>query len=151
MYDEVSVGDRFTTASRTLTETDIVLFAGLTGDYAPLHTDEEFMKATPFGTRIAHGLLVLSVGMGLFGQLGVFAGTTLAFLGMEGLRFMRPVKPGDTVHSEVQIVTKRETSNPEKGIIGLNHIVNNQRGEKVLEANYQLMVRGKGHVSKSIR
>ncbi len=79
-FNEFKVGDKFTTASRTITEADVVNFAGLSGDFNPLHTDEEFGKSTPFKGRVAHGMLSVAVATGLANQLGIFEGTTIALL-----------------------------------------------------------------------
>src|SRR5437870_4163650 len=79
-FDEFEIGASYTTASRTVTEADIVNFAGVSGDFNPLHTDESFARTTPFGTRIAHGMLVASIATGLANQSGLFEGTTIALL-----------------------------------------------------------------------
>src|SRR3954447_1047320 len=95
-FEEFVVGDEAATPSRTITETDIVQFAGLSSDWNPLHTDAEFAAATPFGQRIAHGLLGLSIASGLMARLGHIDGTAIAFRGIEEWKFSKPIYIGDT-------------------------------------------------------
>ena len=139
-FEEFNIGDRDITASRTVTEADIVAFAGLSGDYNPLHTDEELMKNMPFGGRIAHGMLILSIATGLDFRLGLIEGTAIAFLGMNNVRFTNAVLPGDTIHVEEELIRKRETKDPTRGIITAKFTVKNQRDESVAEAEITLMV-----------
>ena len=103
----MNVGDEFYTASRTITEADVVNFAGLSGDYNPLHTDEEWArKNTPFETRIAHGVLIQSIATGLANQLGIFEGSTIAVIEMTS-RFVGAVKFGDTIHTVLKVAEKK--------------------------------------------
>mgnify|MGYP002085189945 CR=1 FL=1 len=95
-WEEWEVGRTFKSSARTVTEADLVIYSGLSGDYNPLHTDEEFAKATEFGTRIAHGPLVYAIAAGLIFQMHLYDDTLIAFLGFENLKFTKPVKPGDT-------------------------------------------------------
>ena len=92
-FEEFSVGDSIRSSSRTITETDIVNFAGLTGDWNQLHTDAEFAAQTPYKARIAHGALGLSIATGLVTRLGVVEGTAIAFRGIEEWKFSRPILP----------------------------------------------------------
>ena len=119
-FEDFEVGQRFTTPARTVTEADVVNFAGVSGDYNPIHTDAEFAKSTPFGQRIAHGLLVLSMLTGLRQRTGHFEGTVIAWL---------------------EILEKRETSKPDRGILVQRVRVYNQRGEVVQEGEFVTMVR----------
>ena len=141
-YEEFAVGESFTTRARTVTEADIVSFAGLSGDYNPLHTDDEFARTTPFGKRIAHGLLGLSIQSGLSQGLGITEGTTLAFLGLTW-NFKGPVFIGDTIHVVQSVDDMRETRNPERGILVFGCKVINQRGEIVQEGTKTMMIRRK--------
>jgi acyl dehydratase len=100
-YEQFSVGDRFVTPGRTVTEADIVMFAGLSGDYAPMHTDEEFVLTTGLMFRMSH----------------LYHETILGLLGIDNVRYLHPVRAGDTIHAEIEIVSKRETSKPERGVI----------------------------------
>ena len=102
-FEDFEVGETTVSPARTVTETDIVNFCGLTGDWHPLHTDVEYAAAGPFGERIAHGMLVLSIGSALafrLGQYAVLPKSFIAFYGMEEVRFTWPVKIGDTIRCE---------------------------------------------------
>lgn len=140
-FEDFEVGQRFVTAGRTVTEADVVNFAGVSGDYNPIHTDAEFAKSTPFGQRIAHGLLVLSMLTGLRQRTGATDGTLIAWLEIRNYRFLKPVLIGDTVHGETEIVEKRETSKPDRGIVVQRVRVLNQRGEVVQEGEFVTMIR----------
>ncbi|MGE5265127.1 MAG: MaoC/PaaZ C-terminal domain-containing protein, partial [Acidobacteriota bacterium] len=95
-FEELSEGTEVVSQGRTIAEADLVNFAGLTGDTNPMHTDAEFAKSTPFGERIAHGMLGLSYAVGLAWMLGFMDGTVIAFTGLEW-KFKGPVKIGDTI------------------------------------------------------
>ena len=127
-FEDFEVGQRFTTPARTVTEADVVNFAGVSGDYNPIHTDAEFAKSTPFGQRIAHGLLVLSMLTGLRQRTGHFEGTVIAWLEIRNYKFLKPVLIGDTVRGESGILVQRVR-------------VYNQRGEVVQEGEFVTMVR----------
>lgn len=143
-FDEFAVGQVYETAARTITEADIVAFAGLSGDWNPLHTNEEFAKNTPFGTRIAHGALILSIATGLANQLGIFEGTTISVL--EFLtRFTGAVKPGDTVYVRFTVEEKRESKKPDRGLVKVGINVLNQREESVLEGYWLIMLARKAN------
>ena len=142
-YEDFNVGDQFVTPRRTVTEADVVNFAGLSGDYNPLHTDAVFARETPFGRPIAHGLLVLSMVTGLTARLGLTDGTAIAFLGIDEWRFRKPVFFGDTIYARVTITAKRTTSKPDRGIICRKVEVFNQDDELVQEGQLNLMVRRK--------
>lgn len=139
-YEQFAEGEVFTTRRRTITEADIVNFAGLSGDYNPLHTDTVFARSTPFGERIAHGLLGLAVHSGLSQGLGITEGTTLAFLGLTWA-FKGPIRIGDTIHVLQGVKEKRETRKPDRGIIVFSVQVVNQEGEVVQEGEKTLLIR----------
>jgi acyl dehydratase len=139
-FEDFAVGDALVSARRTITEADVVLFAGLSGDFNPLHTDELYGQTTPFGTRIAHGLLVVAVGSGLVNQAGWFEGTTLALLEMT-TRFVRPVHFSDTVHQRLEVVARKETSRPDRGVVTFGATILNQRGEGVVEGQHVVLLR----------
>lgn len=142
-FEDFNIGDVITTARRTVTEADVAAFAGLSGDFNPLHTDEEFMKTTPFGSRIAHGLLTVAIGTGLINQLGIFEGTNLALLNMS-INYKGAVKFGDTIRLELKTVEKKDTTKPEKGIITYDVNILNQNDETVVEMTWILMMKRKG-------
>jgi acyl dehydratase len=137
-FEDIAVGEEYESPGRTLTETDIVLFAGLSGDYNILHTDAEFMKQSIFGERIAHGLLGLAIQAGLFTR-ATQPYATLAFAGLRW-RFKNPIKIGDTIHVTAKVIAKKETAKPDRGLITLERRVLNQRSEVVQEGETDLIV-----------
>lgn len=142
-WEEWEIDAEFESPARTVTEADIALFAGLSGDYNPLHVNEEYCKQTIFGGRIAHGPLVYAIAAGLLFQLHLYDDTLIAFLGFEDLRFTKPVKPGDTIHAKVKVLEKRETSRPDRGVMRRQLQVLNQRGEVVQEGIQAFLLKRK--------
>ena len=142
-WEEWEIDAEFESSGRTVTETDIVMFAGLSGDYNSLHIDEEFCKKTQFGTRIAHGPLVYAIAAGLLFQLHLYDDTLIAFLGFDSLKFTKPVKAGDTIHARIKVLEKRETSNAERGVMKRQLQVLNQRGEVVQDAIQAFLLKRK--------
>jgi len=142
-WEEWEIDAEFESAARTVTETDIVMFAALSGDYNPLHTNEEYCKKTQFGTRIAHGPLVYAIAAGLLFQLHLYDDTLIAFLGFDSLKFTKPVKAGDTIHARIKVLEKRETSNAERGVMKRQLQVLNQRGEVVQDAIQAFLLKRK--------
>ena len=136
-FDEFEENEVITTASRTVTEADVMNFAGVSGDFNPLHTDEIFMAKSPFGTRIAHGMLVIATG--LANQMGDFEGTTIAVLNMN-IAYKGAVKPGDTIRLKLVVGEKKESSKPDRGIIIFNNEVLNQNDEVVIETQWTIMM-----------
>ena len=130
-YEEYELGSTRQSSGRTITETDIVLHAGQTGDFFPHHMDVEFAKTLPGGQRIAHGTLILSVGVGLLA--GEINEQAMSY-GYDKVRFLRPVHIGDTITSHSEITALREhAKRPEAfGIAEEQVQVLNQRGEVVL-------------------
>ena len=94
-YEDVDTGDEFLSPSRTVGESDVFQFAGITGDFNELHTSEAFAESTPYGTRIVHGMLTLAIANGLYVRIGIFKNSV--FLGIDRWRFLKPVKIGDTI------------------------------------------------------
>lgn len=136
-FDDFEVNQKFVSHSITVTDAHIVLFAGLSGDFNPLHVDEEFAKKTIFKGRIAHGLLTLSL---LSGHLGMLvAGTAIALLGIN-VKFLSPVRSGDTIHSEAIVKEKRYVEKYQGGIVTFDFIVKNQKEEKVIEGEVSLLI-----------
>lgn len=142
-FEDLVAGMKFSSPGRTVTEADIVNFAGLSGDYMPLHTDAEYAKNTIFGERIAHGLLGLIIASGLFTRTELAGGITNTVIALLGVTwgFKGPIKIGDTVHLEVEVVDKKETSKGDQGIVTLKRRLINQRGELVQEGETPLMVK----------
>jgi acyl dehydratase len=144
-FEDLNIGDEFTTGARTVTEADVVNFAGVSGDFQPEHMNDEFAKQGALGTRIAHGLLVLAMATGLLNQTGMTEGTNIALMEMK-VRFTHPVRPGDTITAVARVTGKRETKKPDRGIVTLAATVLNQSEVPVLEAEWPLMLYRKGHV-----
>jgi acyl dehydratase len=140
-WEDWTPGREWRTAARTIGEAEISAFAGVSGDYNPLHVDEEHCKRTVFGTRIAHGPLVYAIAAGLLFQLHLYDDTLIAFLGFNKLLFTGPVRAGDTVHARVKVVGRRKSSNPERGIVIRELRVYNQRDECVQEAEQVFLIR----------
>ncbi len=145
-YEDLNVGDTFDSPGRTVTQGDVVAFAGLSGDFMPLHTDIEYGKSTIYGEPIAHGLLGLSIASGLFTRTELatgFVNTVMALLGLEW-KFVAPIKFNDTIHVSVKVIDKRETSKPDRGIVTLERNVINQRGETVQIGKTPVMIKRRG-------
>ncbi|MGI8477065.1 MAG: MaoC/PaaZ C-terminal domain-containing protein [Thermomicrobiales bacterium] len=136
--EDYTVGAERTTGGRTITETDVVLHAGQTGDFYPHHMDAEWCKTQEFGQRVAHGTLIFSVAVGMTAG----AVNPLAFsYGYDRLRFIKPVFIGDTITCTVVIAEKRDHKRPEMGLVVERLDVRNQRGETVLACDYLLLVK----------
>jgi acyl dehydratase len=139
VFDEFAPGDLHVSKARTLTEADIVAFAGLSGDFNPLHTDEVYAAASPFRGRIAHGLLVQSVASGLANQTLVFDGTTAAVLEML-IRYRAPARAGDTVRIELRVREKESDPGPRRGWVRFSIEVKNQRDEVVSDGEWLILM-----------
>jgi 3-hydroxybutyryl-CoA dehydratase len=141
-FEDFTVGHKTVSRTRTITEADIVNFAGLSGDFVELHMSETFAASGPFGKRIAHGLLVLSVSSGLIVQMGTTTDTVIAFYGIDRLRFTKPTFIGDTVHVEKEVIAT-DRKGPGRGVITFNTQVLNQHGEPVVVFQDKLMVKAR--------
>ena len=140
-FEEFEIGSTYESQGRTISESEVMAFAGLSGDYNPLHTDAEFARTTPFGERIAHGMLTVAISTGMSNWTGIFAGTTIALL-EQNIQYKSAVKFGDTVHLVMKVTEKRETSKPDRGIVIMVAQMLNQRDEVVVDMIWtQLMVR----------
>jgi acyl dehydratase len=141
-YEDIAAGEEYESPGRTVTETDIVLFAGLSGDYNVLHTDAEFMKTSIFGERIAHGLLGLAIQSGLFSR-ATKAYAILAFVGLRW-KFKGPIKIGDTVRLRARVSAKHDDDKPDRGLVTVQRTLVNQRGEVVQEGETDVLVEKRG-------
>lgn len=139
-WDDFKVGHKLTTSSITVTETHVVNFGSLTGDFYPLHMDEEYARTTQYGGRIAHGPLTFCLAVGLVGQTGIFDDSLIAFLGAKEFRLLKPVMLGDTIHVLVEVDESRPSSNPASGLVTMGYHVLNQRGEEILTAQMQFLM-----------
>jgi acyl dehydratase len=133
-YEDFEIGMELETPRRTVTLTDIVNFAGVTGDYNAPHCDHEFCKTQTYGEPIAHGPLVWSMAGGLGYASGITDGTIIAMLGVDNWRVHLPVKHGDTIHVVQRVANKRTTSKPDRGIVTFDREIRNQRNEVVQSA-----------------
>ncbi|MBU2552730.1 MAG: MaoC family dehydratase N-terminal domain-containing protein [Proteobacteria bacterium] len=124
-FEDYRIGERFVTRGRTITEADIVMFAAFSGDWYPLHVDVEYAKNSPFGERIAHGMLVLSATSGL---MPLYDMAIVAFYGMDKVRFMAPTKIGDTLRIEMEVLEMRDKGEI-GGVVTFENRIKNQRGE----------------------
>ncbi|GER77970.1 MAG: MaoC/PaaZ C-terminal domain-containing protein [Anaerolineales bacterium] len=142
-FEEFSVGQKIASVGRTVTEGDIMTFAGLTGDYNQIHTDAAFAATTQFGQRIAHGLLGLSIAVGLLMRTGALEGTVLAFREIVEWKFVRPVFIGDTLRVEMEV--KELKAMPRIGggqaLVALD--VKNQKDETLMRGTLAVLVASK--------
>ncbi|MEE8299971.1 MAG: MaoC/PaaZ C-terminal domain-containing protein [Desulfatiglandales bacterium] len=139
-FDEWVIGEEYMTPSRTITETDVVMFAAMSGDYNELHTSEEFMKNSQFGRRIVHGLLGLAISHGLLFRTGLTEGTAIAFLGVESWKFEAPIFFGDTIRVKMKVTEKRPSkSKPDRGIVKLFMEVIKQ-DETVVQSGFKIIM-----------
>jgi acyl dehydratase len=142
-FEDYVVGAERSTYGRTITETDFVVHAGHSGDFFPHHMDEEFAKSTPFGRRIAHGTMVLTIGVGL--TAGVINPVAFTY-GYDRLRFVKPVFIGDTIRTTLTIADKSDDQKrPGFGRVVERGIVTNQNGDTVLVFDHLLMVEMRSH------
>ena len=139
-FDEFEPGQRIVTGGRTVTESDIVSFAGLSGDFTAIHTDAEFCKTTPIGQRIAHGLLVISIASGLAAQTGVLEGTVLVFREISNWKFIKPVFIGDTIQVEMNVKETKEFRRIGGGNVTIELDVKNQNDETVMKGNWVVLM-----------
>lgn len=138
-FEEFEEGLTIQTRGRTITEADIVNFAGLSGDYNPMHTNAEYAKSTQFGQRVAHGLLGLSIASGLAYQMGFLEGTVIAFTGMEW-KFRAPIFIGDTVHVVVRVTKRREMRAAGGGFVTFELQILKQDGTVTQKGDWTVLV-----------
>ncbi len=137
-FDDYTVGEGFRTATRTLTETDVVMFATLTGDTNPLHMDAEYAREGIYGKTLCHGLMIVSYAAGLINKVGYVDGSTIALRQMEW-QFRLPVFPGDTIYVYVAIKGKRKLTAKE-GIVNAEINIFNQRDEICVSGEWKMIV-----------
>jgi acyl dehydratase len=140
--DDLAPGQTFVSAGRTITESDVVAFAGLSGDFNPIHTDAEFAKGGAYGQRVVFGLLGLAIATGLLDRIGVFSGSAIAMLGIDDWKFTAPIFIGDTVHLELTILAVRPSrSKPDRGVVERRFELRNQHGDVVQVGRIDVLVR----------
>ena len=143
-YEDLEVGEEHESPARTITEADIVNFSAISGDWSPVHTDEEYCKQTPYKTRIAHGLLGLAAVEGLKQRIPAFAEVRYMASLYWNYKFTGPILIGDTIRIRVKIASKRETKKLDRGIVVEYVTMLNQRDEVVQEGEHGLMALRKG-------
>ena len=148
-FDDVEPGQEWESQGRTITEADVVNFAGLSGDFNPIHTDHEFARTTPFRRPIAHGLLVLSVGSGL--AVASPPMRTLAFLGLRDWKLVNPVFFGDTIRVRTRVVEKEARGRGRRGVVTWHRVILNQEGKVVQEGVSQTIVEGRAALDRRRR
>ncbi len=141
-FEEFVEGVKVESRGRTITEADIVMFAGVSGDFNPMHTDAEFAKATQFGQRVAHGALIFSIGTGLAYAMNILEGTVIAFLGFE-MKLRAPVFLGDTIKLTGSVVKRRAMPTAGGGIVTLDIQIVKQDGSVVQKGEWTVMVKSK--------
>jgi acyl dehydratase len=141
-FEDFVIGDKATSTTRTITESDIVMFAGLSGDYNELHTSESYAGRTQFGKRIAHGLLGLSVASGLAFQMGFLVGTVDAFRSVEW-EFSAPIFIGDTIHLEAEVAETKALPRLGNGRVVFKVALKNQNEQVVQRGSWALLVRNR--------
>lgn len=148
-FEEYEVGLQVITAGRTVTESDVVSFAGLSGDFNQIHTDAEYSKQSLFGQRVAHGMLVLSIVTGLAVQTGILEGTVLAFREIAEWKFSKPVFLGDTIHAIMEVVETKPMSRLGGGSVLIKIVVKNQHSDTVMRGDLSFLVALKPQESPS--
>lgn len=141
-WEHFTEGAVFTTPGRTVTETHLVNFAGLSGDFHPLHADEDWCRDGPFGQRIAHGPLIYALALGLVSQANVFSDVVIAFLGADRVRHLAPCFIGTTIRVEVTITKSRSTSDGRRGVIEARYEVKDSQEVPVMVADVSFLAHG---------
>lgn len=142
-FEEFQLGQKLETVGRTVTETDVVNFAALSGDYNRIHTDAAFAAGTPFGQRIAHGLCVASIASGLMVRTNVMEGTVLAFREINEWKFSKPVFIGDTVHVSSEVIELKALPRVGGGAVTIKLDVINQKGDVCQTGRWTMLMLSK--------
>jgi acyl dehydratase len=140
-FDDLKVGDEWESPRRTVTETDVVIFAGLSGDFNPLHVDHSFAELSPFGRPVAHGLLGLAIASGLMSQAPRVH--TVAFIAILEWRFHRPIVFGDSIHAFSTIESLQPHASGRRGVVTWQRRILNQHGHLVQDGRTQTLVRAR--------
>lgn len=139
-WEDLRVGDVLRGPGVTVTDAHLVTWAGLTGDWVSLHLDEEYAASTPFGGRIGHGPLSLSLSLGLLTQTGRF-GNVLAWLGLDEVRALSPVRVGDTIRPVAEVTAARPSAKPGRGVWTLAYRTVNQHRDTVMTFSSSFLVK----------
>ena len=142
-FEEFEIGQSITSVGRTITETDVVAFAALSGDWTQIHTDAEFAAQHPFGQRVAHGLLLISIASGLAARLGFIEGTALAFREIGEWKFSLPVFIGDTIRVRATVIETKPMRRLGGGLVTLKIEILNQKDEVVQRGTWGVLVKSR--------
>ena len=142
-FEQFEVGMQIVTSSRTITEADIVNFAGLSGDFNQIHTDAIYASTTPFGQRVAHGLLGVAIASGLAVQTGFMDGTILAFREIAQWKFSHPILIEDTIHVLLQVKDTKTMPRLKGGAVTMNLTVRNQKDETVQHGQWVVLIQNR--------
>jgi len=142
-FEEFEVGQKIITVGRTVTESDLVTFAGLSGDYNQIHTDVEYSKATTYGQRVAHGLLGISLASGLAMRTGLLENTVIFFREINNWKFIKSIFIGDTIHVEMEVAETKALPRIGGGSVVITLDVKKQSGETVMKGNWTVLVMSK--------
>ncbi len=144
-FEEFEVGQSITSVGRTITEADVVSFAALTGDWTTIHTDAEYAAQHPFGQRVAHGLLGLSIASALAVRLGFMEGTVLAFREIGKWKFSQPIYLGDTIHLRAAMIETKPLRRLGGGQVTFKVQILNQKDQIVQRGTWGLLMTGQGN------
>ncbi len=142
-FEEFELGHRMVSPGRTVTEADIVNFAGISGDFSSIHTDAVYAEGTPFGQRVAHGLLGMSIASGLAVRTGVLEGTVIAFREIDNWKFSQPLFIGDTIHLEIEVEERKLVPRLGGGMLTLGLKIINQDDRTVMKGQWIVIVESK--------
>jgi acyl dehydratase len=142
-FEEFEVGQKIITVGRTVTESDIVTFACLSGDFNQIHTDVEYSKATTYGQRVAHGLLGVSIASGLAMRTGILEDTVIFFREINNWKFIKSIFIGDTIHVEMEVAETKALPRIGGGSVVITLDVKKQSGETVMKGNWTVLVMSK--------
>jgi 3-hydroxybutyryl-CoA dehydratase len=142
-FEDFELGDTMVTRGRTVDMGDIANFTNLTGDFYPIHIDEEYSKAGRFGTRISHGPFTFAIAVGLVGMSGFYGDAIVALIELVSLKALKPVVPGDTLKVRAEVIEAAAGSNPKYGTISVLYSVRNQRDEEVMTFTQKMLAKRK--------
>jgi len=148
-FEEFNAGQQIVTPGRTITEADIVHFAGLSGDFNQIHVDANFSKNTPFGQRVAHGLLGMAIASGLATRTGLMEGTVMAFREIQNWKFIKPIFIGDTIYVEMVVIGTKEIRRIGGGSVEIELSVKNQKDETLMKGVWNVLMASKSTAEQS--
>ena len=142
-FEEFEIGQRIVSPGRTVTEADVVNFAGISGDFSSIHTNAVYAKSTPFGQRVAYGLLGMSIASGLAVRTGLLEGTVIAFREIDNWKFSQPLFIGDTIHVEIEVEETKLIPRLGGGSLTLSLKIINQDDQTVMKGQWIVLVESK--------